>query len=196
MASDGSILLSLIRDSIATPREAAGRLLALRPPLGVVLEAAVLVSVLDALLVGVLSGGAFAIPLPEGQMVLSPLMHAALLAASLLISAGALQVGGQLLGGRGRFDQALLVVVWLEVVAIAIQLVELAAALLLAPLAPLLALAGLALLLWCVVHFTRALHGFSGYGRTLLALLLGAFAIGIALSALLGLFGFGGPADV
>lgn len=196
MASDGSILLGMIRDSIASPTEAAERLLALRPSRLVILQAAVLVSVLDALLVGVLSGGAFTIPLPDGEAVLSPLLHAALLVGSLLISAGSLQVGGQILGGRGRYDESLLVVVWLEVLAIAIHLVELLAALVLPPLAPILALVGLALLLWCLVHFTRALHGFSGYGRTVLALLLGAVAIGIALSALLGFFGFGGSPDV
>ncbi len=196
MASDGSNLLLMIRDSVASPREAAERLLAMRPTLAVVMQSAVLVSAIDALVLGVLAGGAFTIPMAEGDVVLSPLAHALALVASLLLSAGALQVGGQILGGRGRFHQALLVVVWLEVVAIVVQLVQVMAALLVPPLAPLLGLAGLAVLLWCLVHFTRVLHGFPGLGRTLMALLLGALAVGIALSTVLAFLGFGGPPDV
>lgn len=186
----------MMRDSVAAPGDAAERLLSLRPSLGVVLQGAVLVSALDALLVGMLAGGTFSIPTAEGELVLSPLMHAATLVASLLLSAGALQVGGQILGGVGRFSQSLLVAVWIEVIAIAVQLVQIVAGLLLPPLAPVLALAGLGILIWCLVHFTRTLHGFQGLGRAVVALLLGAVIVGIALSSLLVFLGFGGPPDV
>ncbi|TNC67570.1 YIP1 family protein [Rubellimicrobium roseum] len=196
MASSGTTLLNMLRDSVTTPREAATRLLAIRPSLGLVLQGAALVSILDALLLGVLAGGSFAIPLPEGDMILNPFNHAALLLCSLVLSAGALQAGGQVLGGTGRFDQALLVVVWLEVVAIAVQLVQVVAALILPPLAPLLGLAGLVVLLWCVLNFTRILHGFPGFGRTVLALVVGALIVVVALSALFGIFGVGATPDV
>lgn len=186
----------MIRDSIATPGEAAQALLALRPRPSRIIEAAILVSVLDALIVGVLSGGAFTVPLPEGEVTLGPLAHAALLAASFFLSACALQVGGQVLGGRGRFAQSLLVVVWLEVIAVAIQVVQLAVGLLLPPLAPILGLAGLLVLLWCLVHFTRALHGFAGLGRAIMAILLGAVAMLVGLSLLLGFLGIGAPSNV
>ena len=80
--------------------------------------------------------------------------------------------------------------------AIAIQLVQVAAALILAPLAPLVGLAGLVVLLWCVLNFTRTLHGFPGFGRTILALVAGALVVVLALSALFGIFGVGAPPDV
>ncbi len=189
-------LLSMIRDSVAEPQETADRLLALRPSTGVIVQAAVLVSVLDALILGLLGGGTFAMPTPDGDMALSPLWHAAVLFGSLVLSAGALQAGGQMLGGKGRLQESLLVVVWLEVVAIAIQVVTLLAALVLPPLAGVLGLIGIVILIWCIVHFARALHGFAGYGRTIGALLLGAVVVILGMSVLLAMLGFGGPANV
>ncbi len=186
----------MIRDSVAEPRLMADRLLAMQPGRGVILQAAVLVSVLDALILGVLGGGSLSLPTPQGEIVLAPVGHAALLLASLILSAGAIQVGGQFLGGKGRFQQALLIVVWLEVIALAVQVATLLAAVVLPPLAGLLGLLGLAVLLWCVVHFTRALHGFQGFGRTIVALIVGAVVVVFALSMLLSIFGFGGPQNV
>ena len=189
-------LLIMLRDSVAEPQETADRLLALRPATGVVIQAAVLVAVLDALILGLLGGGASAMPTPDGEVTLSPFVHAAVLFASLLLSAGALQVGGRMLGGKGRFEEALLLVVWLEVISIAVQAAILVAALILPPLAGVLGLIGLAILLWCLVHFNRALHGFTGLGRTIAALLVGAVVVVLGLSAFLAVLGFGGAPDV
>jgi hypothetical protein len=186
----------MIWDSIADPSVAARTLLALQPPPGRVVEAAILVSVLDALIVGILTNGALQVPLPQGELTLAPLAHAALLAISFVLSASALQVGGKVLGGKGSFGQSLLVIVWLEVIAIALQLVQLVAAFLLAPLAPFLGLAALVVLLWCLVHFVRVLHGFSGYGATILTILLGSILLVLGLTLTLGLLGIGVPANV
>lgn len=196
MASERISVLRLIRDSVAAPGVTAERLLSLELPLGTVVQGAILVSALDALLLGLLGGGAFAVPTPDGDLVFPPMIHALLLLASLLLSAGALQVGGQIVGGQGRFHQALLLVVWLEVVALAVQVIQLAVALLVTPLAPFVGLAGLAVLLWCMIHFTRVLHRFEGYGRTILALIFSTVVILIALSLLLGFLGMGAPPNV
>lgn len=196
MASSGPRLLGMIRDSIADPREAARVLLALQPPPGRVIEAAILVAVLDALIVGLLTSGALRVPLPQGELTLAPLAHAGLLAVSFVLSAGALQAGGRVLGGKGSFGQSLLVVVWLEVIAIALQVVQVAAALLVPPLVPFLGLAGLLVLFWCLVHFARVLHGFGGYGVTILAILLGSVLLVLGLTLTLGLLGIGVPANV
>ncbi len=182
-------LIALIRDSIATPQAMAARLLRLNLPLRPVLELVVLVSVLDALLVGTLGGGSFALPMLDGSMrPVGPLTHATLLTALLVLSAGALQVAGQVLGGRGRLTEALLVVGWLEVISLAVPVVQVVVHLLLPPLAGLVGLAGIAVLLWCLLHFVRVLHGFDGFGRTVGTLLLAMIGIGIGLSMILGLF--------
>lgn len=189
-------LLNLIRDSVAEPQEFADRLLAARPRTSVVVEAAVLLSILDALILGLLGGGGTTLPMPNGEIQLSPFAHAGVLLASLLLTASALQVGGQLLKGRGRYAEALVLVVWLEVVALAVQVVTVLVALVLPPLAGIVGLLGFGLLLWCLLHFVRALHGFSGLGRAAGALLLGVVALVVATSLLLAALGFGAPADV
>lgn len=186
----------MIRDSVADPQETADRLLSLRPASGVILQAAVLVSVLDALILGLLGGGALIVPMPDGEVVLSPFMLAAFFFGWLILSAGGLQVGGQMLGGKGRLQESLLVVVWLAVIKTAIDVATLLAALVVPPLAGILGFLGLGVLIWCVVHFARALHGFAGYGRTIGALLLGAVIVVFGISALLAMLGFGGPPDV
>lgn len=189
-------LLTMIRDSVADPQETADRLLSLRPSTGVIVQAAVLVSVLDALILGALGGGSVVVPMPEGEVVLSPFMLAAFFFSWLVLSAGGLQVGGQILGGKGRLQESLLVVVWLAVIKTAIDMATLLVALVVPPIAGVLAFLGLGILIWCVVHFVRALHGFAGYGRAVGALLLGGVIMVVGISALLALLGFGGPPDV
>lgn len=192
-----SSFLTLIRESVAEPQEFADRLLAARPRTQVVLEAAVLLSILDALVLSALAGGgATTLPTPNGEIQLSPFAHAGVLLASLLLSASALQVGGQLLKGRGRYAEALLLVVWLEVLALAVQVVTVLISLALPPLAGIVGLFGFAVLLWCLLHFARALHGFSGLGKAAGALVLGAVLVILASSLLLAAFGFGVPTDV
>lgn len=179
----------LLRESIAAPQALAERLMSWRLPLRTVVELVVLVCVLDAILVGTLGGGSFVLPGAEsGTATAGPIVHAMLLLASLTLSAGAIQVAGQLLGGRGRLTEALLLMGWLEVVALAIQVVQALVLLLVPPLAGLTGLAGVAVILWCLVHFVRALHGFDGFGRTVATLLLALVAMGIGLMMILGPF--------
>lgn len=182
-------LLALLRESITTPQKLAARLMRWGLPPGTVVELVVLLCVLDALLVGMVGGGRFVLPVSEDEMLtLGPLAHAVLLFVSLTLSAGAIQVAGQMLGGRGRLTEALLLMGWLEVVGLAIQVVQALILLLLPPLAGPAALAGLGIMLWCLVHFVRELHGFDGYGRTIATLLLALVALAIGLTLLLGPF--------
>lgn len=192
-----SSLLTMLRDSVAEPRLTADRLLAMRPPIAVVVQAAVLMSVLDALTAGLLGGGFVVLPAIEGELLVSPFQYAGLLLASLLAGAMSLQVSGRMLGGKGHFREALLLFVWLDVLLFAIQAVSLLVALVLPPFIGLLGLLSLAIFVWCLVHFTRALHGFGGYGRTFGALVLASVVFVIGMSSLLIFLGFGGPpADV
>ena len=198
MAPDMTGLLGMIRDSIATPRTAAEHILSLRPSPAELLMAVALVASLDAILAGLTGVGIIMIPAADGTMdrFLSPFAHAATLSALLLLFASAFQASGQVLGGRGRFSDSLLVVVWLEVVSLAIQAAQALVLLLVPPLAFVAAIGGAAILLWCLLHFMRALHGFQGLGRTILAIVLAALGAGLALSILLAILGIGAPTDV
>ena len=56
---------------------------------------------------------------------------------------------------------------------------------------PSVGLAGLFVLLWCLLNFTRELHGFAGLGRAAVTLILAVLGLGIGLSLILALIGVG-----
>lgn len=178
-------LLRLIADSVVKPREAAATILRLNPPRAVLFESVVLVAALGALLVAFAGDAPVSPPPDEAVRLPGPLLSAALMAASVVLSASALHAAGRILGGRGTFDQTLALMVWLEVVALAIKVVQAFAALLAPTAAGILQIAGLAVLLWCLANFIHVLHGFSGLGRTFLCLLLGSILVAVGLLILL-----------
>ncbi|MDB6177490.1 YIP1 family protein [Paracoccus sp. Z330] len=135
-------------------------------------------------------------PLPEGEaMVLSltaqPLAMAGMQLCAIVLAAGLMATIGRLCGGQGSFADALLLTVWIEVVLLVVQAVQVVATLVLPPLAGILGILAVALFLWLTVHFTKALHGFRSGPKVFLGLIATAFLAGFALSviaAALGLF--------
>lgn len=188
-------MLPLVRQSLTNPRDTALRLLAAEPPAAVGLQGVVLVTALGGLLVGVLSGGRLELPMGQGVVALSPLAYAAVLLLTLALGSVALASAGRALGGTGTVAGALALVAWLQGIDLALQVVGITAAILVPPLAPLVALGGLAALLWCLLGFVQALHGF-GPGRALGTILLAALGLGVTLAALLGFLGLGATPDV
>lgn len=135
-------------------------------------------------------------PLPEGApSVLSVTAQPMAMAGVQLVAvvaAAALMAGvGRLFGGQGRFEDALLLTIWIEVVLLLVQLAQIAASLVLPPLSGFLGIIAIAVFLWLTVQFTKALHGFRSSGRVLLGIIATAFLAGFVLSlivAALGLF--------
>lgn len=187
-------LLAMLRASVSSPGQVAERLLALRPRPGVLAEAVLLVAILDVLVAAPL-GTTMAMPGQSGEVAIGPFAQVALFAAVTLLSASSIQVGGRVLGGQGTFRDALVLGTWLQVIALAFQAVVVALALVAPPLAGVASLVALGVVLWCTLHFVRALHRFDGLGRALVALLLGALLVGLALSVLLVALGLGPAAD-
>lgn len=185
-------LVALLRESLADPTEAFRALHALRLSRATLLEAAALLAILSALMASLLGANA-PIPVSGEAVTIGPVAWAVVFGLSMVISAWALGLAGRALGGTGDFDGALLVTVWLDVVALVTQVVTVAIGLVLPLAAPLLGVLGLALLLWCLLGFAKALHGFDGLGRTVAAILLAGLGawIGLTLvaSLLLGLTG-------
>lgn len=188
-------MLPLFRQSLANPRDAAHRLLSIQQLAAFGPQAIVLVAALSALMAGGLSGGELPMPAGEGTVNLSPLAYAAVLLLILGLGSVTLTVAGRALGGTGTVAGALVLVAWLQAIDVALQVVVLVVAIVMPPLLPLIALAGLAALLWCLMGFVQALHGF-GPGRALGAILLAALGLGVTLAVLLGFSGLGVAPDV
>ncbi|WP_372802869.1 YIP1 family protein [Paracoccus seriniphilus] len=133
-------------------------------------------------------------PLPDGEvMVLSltaqPLVMAVMQLCAIVLAAGLMAAVGRLCGGHGNFADALLLTVWIEVVLLVVQVVQVVASVILPPFAGILGIMAIALFLWLTVHFTKALHGFRSSPKVFLGLVATAFLAGFALSVLAAAFG-------
>jgi hypothetical protein len=187
----GRLLILTLR----APGAAAELLTGLQLSRGVLWQALALVTVLSVLIVGFSPG-----PMPEAgpiagpsPVVLTPFAYTAVLGASLVMLVFALFYTGAALGGTGTFPATLTLVVWLEVFATAIRVVQTLAMLVSPVLGGLVSLVGLGLLVWTLINFVNVLHGFGSLGKAVLTLLLAVMGISFGIALILSLIGAGLP---
>jgi len=173
--------------TVANPALVARRIVAMpfsRPALW---QALMLVTTLGVLVVALTQGAQADLPLGETPVAVTPITYALILGGSLVTLVFALHFTGAMLGGTGDFAAALALVIWLEVVAMAVRLVQ-AAVLLVSPvLGGAVSLAGFMVLLWCLVHFVDVLHGFQSIAKSMLTLLLAVLGMSLGLGLMLGM---------
>lgn len=177
-------------DSFLRPRSAARQVLAL--PIGPVsvVQAAGAVTCIGLVLgyLGLrLSGGAID---PISASVLSmPLLGAAIQFGVMALVAALTFRIGRMFGGAGGFWGAAAIVVWLNAVTLAIQLVQLAALAVVPPFAGLIAIATLFWLLWAYANFVTELHGFASPVMVLGVVVLTVIVIVFGLTMLVAILG-------
>ncbi len=193
-----SALTALLRETLTDPRSAARRILAFELPIQVRWLALVLVAVVSALLFHL------SLPpmeMPEGEEISvplvfrSPLFTAFIQAAVIAVTALVVHHVGARLGGRGRFEDGLLLVVWLQFILICLQVAQLAVGLLVPPLAEMLGIVALVLSLWLLTNFVAELHGFESLGKVFLGIMLTSFAMAVLLALVLTVLIGGLPAE-
>ena len=198
MAVSPADLFNLIRLSVVDPMQAAAGVAGL--PLGRLArwQVVALVSVLSVLAMELTER-----MLPMGgdgvSMVFllgGPLIAAVSMAVSILGMALALLWVGRIIGGVGRFDTALLLVVWVQVVLFVLQMVQLIALILLPPLALLLGFLGFGLAVWMLVKFVQYLHGFDTWIKAAGVLVFSLIGLAFGLTLILGIAGVAPPAGV
>jgi len=189
-------LFGLMRASVMSPGQTAAWLLDQRLPRRTLFEATALLAAVGGIIGGYPSG--IPVPTPDGgEVVIGPLLWSFVLAAGIILSASSLQVAGRILGGHGRFQDALLVTVWLNALGLAVELVAILLTPLSINLATLAFLGGFLFLIWPLLHFVRVLHGFSGLGRSFVAVLLGGIGTTLGFSFILAIaLSLGVPANV
>ena len=185
-------LTRLVIDTIGDPGGVARRLMALNLPRETLWLALALVTVLSVLM---------AVPMnlllpdttigAEPALQFGPMMYGVVLGASLVLTVFILYYTGSALGGQGRFTDSLALITWLQVVLLALQVVQLLALLLSPLLATFVTFASLAVGLYCLVHFVKEMHRFEGMGRAILTIVLGFLGLGLALSIVLTIAGVG-----
>ena len=177
--------LSLAWQSVVAPRDVARLLMAMTLGREALLTAFALVVVLNALVFKaslILSPGSVGVLDNPGVFV-------ALQASALAASIAALTLIGRWSGGAGRWDQIAVLLIWLQALRVAVQVVLLA----LLPISPalgvFLVLAASAAGVWILLNFVAEAHGFETLAKALLVLILTALALTFALSTLMALTG-------
>jgi Yip1 domain len=177
MTGLGARLVALAVLSFQDPRAGFRALMAEAVPLSARSAGLLLVAVLSTILLQ--PSLALMPPRPDdllGQfMAASPLRLAILQWLILGFSVVLVHRVGVACGGKGRFEDALLLVVWLQVLLVGLQVLQVVLLVVFPPLAGLVGLASLVVLLWLSSHFIAELHGFSSAPRVLAGILLTAF---------------------
>jgi hypothetical protein len=184
----------LIRDSLLRPRVAARRVLALGLPLVVLAMALAAVTAAGMVLAYAaarLTGGG--VDAMTAAILRAPLMGAVLqLAIMSAVVIGTARVG-RLFGGAGTVAGALALVVWLNVIMLLAQVLQIVALVILPPLAFFLAIATLLWLLWAFSSFVAELHGFTNLAAVLGGVVVTTVIFFLALASLLAAIGLAPP---
>jgi hypothetical protein len=184
-------LISLAQLTLQDPRQATRALLAEDVPLPARTAGLLLVAVLSALLASLQArlGGQVLDPV-SALILASPFRAAVVQWLFLGLSVILIYRVGRAFGGKGQLADALLIVVWLQLLMLALQGLQLAVSLVSPSLAGIIGLAGFALFLWLMTAFIAELHGFASRGAVfagmLATILATGFFLGIVVILLLG----------
>ncbi len=177
-------LSGLVRLSFSEPEAGFRAMRALNLPIEArwtMLAAAVLAGVVLAYLLPVAAGQAGELP--------SPLTAAAIQTGMNLAAVFLLAHVGRMFGGTGIFEDAVLLVGWLQVLMVGLQAVQVIVMLILPPLGGLVLILAIASFFWLFSGFTCALHGFQSRLLVLLAGFGTLFALAFVASLLMVLLG-------
>lgn len=171
----------LLKEAVRDPRRNAQRIVGWPLPERTVLLALILVSALSVL-------GLYAASLLAGleaEFLPQPFVLALMQVGSMLLLAAVLAQAGRMFGGRGDFAGALRIIVWIQLLMVLLQAVQLIAMLVLPPLAGLLSLGSVVAICWISTGLVAGLHGFQSLPLTFLGILGAMLVVGFVLSLLL-----------
>ncbi|HOZ31236.1 MAG TPA: YIP1 family protein [Tabrizicola sp.] len=183
-------MAALARLSVQNPRAAARVLLAEGVPLAARSAGLTLIAVVSAILLY----PSFVLMPPEDIVsaffAQSPLQTAVVQWLALLLSVVLIASVGRAFGGRGSLADAMLVVVWLQLLMLGVQVAQLLALVVLPPLAGLIGLIGFVGFVWLMVNFIAELHGFRSlglvFGGIIVTFIAAAFVLAILLALTIG----------
>ncbi len=129
-------------------------------------------------------------PAPEefaAPLLNSPFLYAFVMGGGLIILIFAFFWGGQAIGGKGRFDDLLLALGWLQYMRFVVQLLVLILMIVLPNLALMVAMGVGLYSIWVVLHFINTIHGFGSLGKTFVLLLITSLVLVLGMTMLLSL---------
>lgn len=181
-----SHLLSLARFTLQSPREGARMVMSANVPTSARWAALALMAIGSAVLAH-LSFGLMPAEMRDqmGAAMRNPFGTAIFQAFLMVASVFVAHWVGQRFGGKGSFDDALILMVWLQFILLILQALQIVVQIAIPPLADLVGIASIAIFMWLISNFVAELHGFQSVGRTFLGVILTLFAISLLLAFLL-----------
>ena len=177
---------AFIKRSLVDPAGVARGLMRQHLSRGTLWSLLALVTVVSTLLVQL---GMMLIPGSATGATFTPFTLTLILGSSLVVMVFAIHLTGQVFGGTGRIDQAILMVAWWQGIGLVIQAAQLVAALVLPPLAGIVTLLGLGWLVFALLHFVNVLHGFDSLFKALGCIAVGILGFSFGIAILLTLLG-------
>lgn len=191
-----AFIADLVMETLRSPRDAARRLIALDPPMEARWIGLLLVSVLALLETRI---GGLILPLddqpPVFALAADPVLGVPFQVMSQLAIAASIAWIGRIFGGTGGFADALLLIVWLEFMLVLAQAVQLAALILVPPVGLLIAFVAIGLLIWLLIQFAAALHGFTNLVYVAAGMVVSFLVIITVLSMVLIILGVTPPVE-
>lgn len=197
MPDDIQGLLRLIGQSFSDPSTAAHTLYARRYDRGTLWSLMVLVTALSVVMLGI-SNTITGVPeeLKDVALQITPFAYALILGSTLVLLVFGVYFIGQIFGGKGHFPETLMCIIWLQVLSLALQVVQLVAILIAPPLVGVVSLIGLGLVLYSLGHFINVLHGFDSLLKSFGTFALAIFGMAFGFAMILAMVGVATPGVV
>ncbi|WP_108484114.1 Yip1 family protein [Oceaniglobus ichthyenteri] len=190
-----STLLPLAIETLKQPRAVTERLIALNLGRQTLWQALALVVILSILLTEItgmvllgLSGQS-----AEQLYFLPPLQMGLFQFCLLVIMVFIIFWLGRACGGTGRFQDGLVMVIWLQFIMVCLQLVQTVLMFVLPALGGVVAMLSVVIFMWLLTHFLVAIHGFESLAKTFGMIVVASFGFAFGLSIILALIGVGVP---
>ncbi|WP_312530384.1 YIP1 family protein [Paracoccus sp. (in: a-proteobacteria)] len=152
--------------------------------------ALVLAVALSTLLAGVVRL-LFPVPVENSvsRLIAQPALLASIQFTAMVGSALLMTWVGRLFGGKGQFEDALLITAWIEMMLVGVQAVQVVLMVVFPASAPIMSILAFGLFLYLTVMLTKALHGFQSAFLVILGFIGTMFVVGFALSFIAVSFG-------
>ncbi len=188
------IIRDLIGEALATlrdPRAAARWIMSSRMSRAdrwLLLALIAVVSAIAAYISFALNARLAGVDISAGTMM-APMTMAVSQFIVMVVMVLAIAVIGQALGGKGKLDDAILMVTWVQTILVMLQLVQIAVSLIFPMLGMLIGLGGIFLLFWLLTLFITEMHGFRSPWAVFFVMLVSSVLIATILRTILGFIG-------
>jgi hypothetical protein len=191
MIFDWGTLFGMALQTVPEPRKVARDIFSLAYPRIVLWQVLALILVGSSFM-GVISSILFPVdPEMMGPLFASPLLLGVSEASVSVLTVFAIYWIGRMAGGQGRFEDALLTVIWLQFVLLLVEIGVLFLGVFAPTMAMLLWVMGGALGFWILTHFIAEMHEFRSAGMVFVGIILTIFVTVVVMSVVLAVIGVG-----